>query len=106
MYLLGGIAAREAREKVAIYVRHTTLPGISNSGDSVGVNMSTRLVHTDHSEMVVIRSEAGEAAGGGALRHIDAIIRDSLSDQGKTQQSKEKLHVQEGNRLLLMTKNC
>jgi len=66
--------------------------------------MSTGLVNTDHGEVIVIRSEAGPAAGGSALRHVDAIIRDSLTDQGQAQQSKEKLHVQKGNRLLFAIK--
>jgi len=62
IHLLGGVAARVARENISINVRHTTVPCVGDGRRSVGIGVATGAVHTNHCEAVSVTDHAVERA--------------------------------------------
>ena len=92
IYLLGGVAARVARENISIHVGHTTVPCVVHGGGAVGVSVTGRAVHTHDSEGVTVRLHAAEITLRGRLGNIHTVVRENSANQGKNNNSKKKLH--------------
>ena len=92
IYLLGGVAARVARENISIDVSHPPGPSIVNGGRAVGVALSVGLVHAHYCEIVSVSLHALEVAGISALRHINAGGGDSHTDKGDEKNTEDGEH--------------
>lgn len=78
------VAARIAREDVAINVGHSTIPSVVNSVWTIGIRDTIGLVHANNGEVVAVALQALEVADIGTLRHVHANRRQS--DRNKSQQ--------------------
>jgi len=62
---------------------HATVPSVLDGGGTVGVGLASGRVNTDNGERVTITLHAGEAALGGWLGHVHAVVGNGGCHQGK-----------------------
>lgn len=80
---------------------HATVPSVLDGGRTVGVGLARGAVHTDNGERVTITFHAGEAALGSRLGHINTVVGDGGSHEGK-EKRKNGEHIDQAKQLIMM----